>query len=64
MNRATVIVGVEEGEEVTITVVRRRVERTPAGPGLAARVVETEGEPTAGWAEVVEIAAARARRAS
>ena len=62
---ATVIVDAEEGEEVTVTVVRRRVEPTPAGPGIAAAVVEivAEGQARERWRDVVNLAAARARRA-
>ena len=60
MNRATVIVDVEEGEEVEITVLRRRVERTPGGPGLARAVIETVGETV----EVIDLAAERTRRSA
>lgn len=53
----------EAGETVEIHV-RRRVDRTPAGPGLAAagELVDAEGEPLESW-RVVDLAAARARRA-
>lgn len=52
------------GEVSVVRVTIRRVATTPSGPGIAARLVETEGEPTGEWAEVVDLDAARDRRSA
>lgn len=41
--------------EVRAIVTTRRIDRTAAGPGLAAPAIEAHGEPVEDWAEVIKL---------